>query len=103
SSSYRRPLSYGRPCTMSFPDLPRPQQRGVLLPQTNGLRCTPLLRPHLEILEDRLPPGDVVFGGLLTDPLTGPGLVDRDFLTLPPAGSADAGLAATHWPFRRYD
>src|SRR5262249_5066168 len=94
---YRRPLLNGR-SRMLFPSQSGRRQRGARRAPTNGLRRPQPLRPHLEILEDRLAPGDAVLGSLLASAFTGPCLVDWDSLSSPLGSSPNTGLSAKHRP-----
>src|SRR5262245_32659249 len=78
--------------------LGRPQRGGQRTPAT-GLRRPGQCRPRLEILEERLPPGDTVLGALLFGPFAGPGFDDWDSIALLPESSPSAGPPAKHRPF----
>src|SRR5262249_1105280 len=85
-------------------------RRGVRPARANGLRRPGHYHPRLEILEERLPPGDTVLGALLLGEFTGPRLDDWDSSPSPQEEPLSAGLVtqyrpnhATVWPFLEED
>src|SRR5947209_5821337 len=55
----------------------------------------PTCKPCLELLEDRLPPGDLLLGALLESALWGPGLSAKDLESRTPRGTSAGSLPAS--------